>query len=495
MLPAEKTKVVNLTGHQGTKIDEWRIWYSDDAEAIANFYAHRVSDNTPNGRFWGEIERKERANVVHEPLVTDITAMSSNLLFSEPPEIIIPESATEKQQSKIDAFIEENGLYSLLLEAADMCAGMGGVYLKLDTDPDISDSAILTIKTPEMAIPTFKYNRLVEVCFWKKVKSDDKKVFRLFENRFNENDTLHIEYALFEGSDDHIGKKVSVDKLVETQGFEDQQFPNYSGIGVEYIPNVLPNKLHPGSAQGMSDFAGSLTLLDSLDETMTSWMRDLTLGQARIFVDKEVMSPDVPDNLNYPKEQFDRFDPHNRVYQMTDLSNWKLTGGGAKPIDSIQFDIRVDEHMKTATKLIESIVSRSGYAPQSFGLNVDGRADSGTALRLRERKTFLTQSKKAKYWKRALTKLMNSFQEFERVTGLNTIEPVEIKAHPSDSIVHDMSEVSQTVMNLRSAEAISIETSIKMAHPDWSDEAVQAEKNAILAERGAEPIPPEEIDG
>ena len=49
-------------------------------------------------------------------------------------------------------------------------------------------------------------------------------------------------------------------------------------------------------------------------------------------------------------------------------------------------------------------------------------------------------------------------------------------------------EVAQTLTLLRTAEAASTETMVRMLHADWADEAVQAEVARIQAERGA-PVP------
>ena len=46
-------------------------------------------------------------------------------------------------------------------------------------------------------------------------------------------------------------------------------------------------------------------------------------------------------------------------------------------------------------------------------------------------------------------------------------------------------EVAQTLTLLRTAEAASTETMVRMLHVDWADEAVQAEVARIQAERGA----------
>lgn len=500
MIPQEKAKVSALTGTMGGKVDEWAIWYSGDPNRIANYYARWIADRTPKGNFWAQLDKTERQTVVHEPLAADIAQTSANLLFSEPADIQFDDSGRPGQ--RITTFIEENGLQSKLLEGAELAAAMGGVYLKLDTNPDLLDVPILSTKTPEMAIPQFTSGRLTGITFWSIISTDDNKdkVFRLFEHRENIGGSLLVEYRLFEGNKDNIGQQVDLGAFRQTQQYVDVIYPNFVGLGCVYIPNVMPNRLYPGSSQGMSDYADCISMLDSLDETMTSWIRDITFGQGRIFADQEMFDVNRPVDPNFPSvgatENSSRFDPFQRIYQKIDMAGWKLEGSNAKPIDCVQFDIRVEEHSQTANDLIEKIVSRSGYAPQSFGLGIEGRAESGTALRLRERKSLMTQSKKAKYWAPQLSRLMFEMQQLDQATRLTgRYEIRDVAVVPSDSIVNDASDTAQTIKDLRAAEAVSTYISVKMAHPDWDEEAIKDEVRRINEEKGAAPIPDDQLGG
>lgn len=493
MIPQEKTKVSALTGKLGAKVDEWAVWYSGDTQRIANHYAGIIRD-MPNGRFWSQLEKEERSNVVHEPLAADIAQVSASLLFSEPAEIQFEEEG--KSGKRLTTFIEENRLHSKFLEGAELAASMGGVFLKLDTNPDVSEVPLLTTRTPEMAIASFKYGRLYDVTFWDVISTENDKVYRLFESRINDGNLI-IEYGLFEGTKEHIGKQIDLEAFQETKDYKNVLYTGFKGLGCVYVPNMLPNRLYPGSSQGIADYADCISMMDSLDETMTSWIRDLTLGQARIFVDQELLNHDVPVNPNYPSvSETKRFDPFQRAYQKMDMSGWKMDGTGAKPIEYNQFNIRVDEHSKTANELVEKIVSRSGYAPQSFGLRIEGSAESGTALRMRERKSFITQAKKAKYWAPALGKLFKEMQQLDQATRLSgSYELQDVEVVPSDSIISDTKEMSETVRNLKSVEALSTYMSVKMSQPDWGEEAILEEVTRINEEKGAVPILEDEIGG
>src|SRR5690625_7222410 len=70
---------------------------------------------------------------------------------------------------------------------------------------------------------------------------------------------------------------------------EDQALPGVDGLGAVYIPNLLPNRLFPESSEGVSDYQGSVQLLDALDEVWTSWIRDIELGMARLLIDEDML--------------------------------------------------------------------------------------------------------------------------------------------------------------------------------------------------------------
>src|SRR5699024_2716912 len=116
-------------------------------------------------RFWGSLNAKQAREAVHMPITQDITSTSASLLFGEPVDI-------ETDVMRLEEILEEKDIDSYLLEAADLCAGMGGVFLKIDVDRELSSMPILTSKSPSDTIAHFKYGFLQEVEFLKEVSRD-----------------------------------------------------------------------------------------------------------------------------------------------------------------------------------------------------------------------------------------------------------------------------------------------------------------------------------
>jgi hypothetical protein len=167
------------------------------------------------------------------------------------------------------------------------------------------------------------------------------------------------------------------------------------------------------------------------------------------------------------------------------MDNIRLTEGKYEPIKPVQFKLRVEEHMKTCDQLTRQIVGMCGYAPQSFGLVEYGQQrDSGTALRIRERKSLLTRQKKERYWIPELSRLFKQLQLFDAVKRGTKYEPEVVTIVPQDSIIQDETEKSEVVRNLDQAKAASTYIKVKMVHPDWSEEDIEKEVTRIRKEQG-----------
>jgi hypothetical protein len=473
------------------QINEWMAWYSADSNSILNFY------DTAAGGFWvngdGELsfsERKRR-DWIHMPIAADIAAISASLLFSEAPKIALPDG---EAKDRWDDFYRQSNFPSKLLEAAEIAAAGGGVYLKLSTDPSSGSLPNLDIIQPSDVQGRFRNGRLVGYVQTSVVRVEDNGsvVYRLIESRDPlPNGGAMVEIGVFKGDRTTLGRQIDPSELPETAHFSQNTSTMTaagSGIGVVYVPNVLPNRINPSIREGISDLHGLISLLDALDSAYTAWMKDIELGRGRAFVDKEILSGDTMDvNQDY--------------FIKVSMDETKFGGAhGYKPFEVFQFDLRTEEHKATCLHLIEQIVDRAGYSPASFGFGLEGRAESGTALRMRERKSMLTRNKKSRYWSARIKDLFRQVGEFDAalLSGV-AADSWDITVTLGDSVVPEESERAQTVQMLSAASAISLKRKVEMVNPDWGDEQVEAEVALIQAEQGlalepfeAEPVAMEE---
>lgn len=473
-----------------SKYAEFQAWYSGDSEELLNFYASKIfNQNSEKSLFWSKLEMVERADVVHLPAASDISAMSANLLFSESPEFKYKQDSRGGEQIKL--FLEENGFSNILLEGAELAAAVTGVFLKIDIDTRISKLPIVNTIIPSQAFPTFLRGRLWEVLFWREIKNEKNgDIYRLFENRkkINDGKTLIIEFRLYKGTDEKIGRIVDLNSIEETANLnlKDETINSIDGLGVVYVPNMRPNRLKPGVMLGINDFSGCIPLMDSLDLAWSSLVRDIELGMGQIFVDEELLMKEEQSIFGTEKTTLNKFSKFEKCFMKLNFSNYRMGGDNIKPIEISQFEMRIEEHLKACEQLYKNIVVQCGYAPSTFGIDNDGRAESGTALRIRERKSFLTREKKSRYWQPAIKSLIMQMQQFDNSINNYSYEIEEINVELEDSIIVDSSELSETIKNLDQARSISTLLKVKMQHPDWSEEDIDNEVKMILDEEGIE---------
>lgn len=473
------------------KYQEFASWYSGDINELLKYYTDKtINPYSERAIFWARIEGEERETTVHMPAAGDISSTSADLLFSETPEFVFKKDS--KGGERINDFIRENGFANILLEGAEMAAALTGVFLKIDIDTRISKLPLVSIITPLQAFPIFLRGRLWEILFYREVKVDKggSIIYRLFENRSRGNNGIgvNIEFKLYKGTNDKVGREVDLNSIEETEtlSLKNEYFEKIEGLGVVYIPNMRPNRLIPGSPLGLNDFNGCIPLLDSLDMSWTSLVRDIELGMGQIFVDEELMMREEKNIFGTEKTMLNQFSKFQKCFMKLNLSNYKMAGDNVKPIEVMQFEMRVEEHLMACEQFYKNIVSQCGYSPSTFGMDSSGRAESGTALRIRERKSFLTRNKKSRYWQPAIKQILTMMQQFDNSIGGNYYNLEEVGVELEDSIVTDSKEQSETIKNLDQARAISTYIKVKMQHPDWEETDIEAEVRRIQDEEGIE---------
>ena len=478
-----------------TALADWDAWYSSDPDRLYARYTDRgvreLPENRPaqyRGGVWGRVARwfwgnpitvGERRARLHVPLAADIARTSSDLLFSEAPKLTGGNKAT---QTRLDA-LTTGGLRPTLLEAAEVCAALGGEYLRVVWDDQVADRPWIDSVAGDAAVPEFAYGRLRAVTFWTVVARDGQTVWRHLE-RHERGVILH---GLYQGSPGQLGRVVPLQDqertaplaaVVDADGGIDTGAPRH--LTAAYIPNVRPARAWrhiPSAAHwGQSDLQGIEPILDALDETYSSWMRDVRNGKGRVVVPASMLTSNGPG-------QGASWDQEREIY--TGLNIMQRPSDGQK-LDVVQFAIRVAEHRDTCRELTELAVRQAGYSGASFGLSGDGQAVTATEIRARERRSMTSRARKALYWVPGVADITAALLAVEAgdrfgVQGLDVAPPtVEFQ----DSISDSPGEIAQTVTLLRQAEAASTETLARMVHPDWDDTQVAAEVDRIQGETG-----------
>jgi A118 family predicted phage portal protein len=501
----------------------WGAWYSGNTDALRSVYAPgRSGLAVPKVRpsqlrggavgtvarwFWGQPPVPgQQSSQLHLPVAAELCEASANLLFSEPPKVLADDQGGTEVQEQLEMF-GQDGLHSVLAEAAEVAAAHGGVYLRAMWDEELSSIPFTVVEHSTGALPEFRHGRLVAVTLWWELPTGDSNaVMRHVERHENDNGRGVIRHGLYVGDKHQLGRAVpltehpdleNVVRVLQSHGSGDGQTIDTGSpeLAVTYVPSQRPARRwvdHPvGRHLGRSDLDGVEPFLDALDEVYTSWMRDIRLGKARILVPQYLLDSAGP-GRGYS------FDLEREVYHPLNMA----PDGSQDAITPVQFAIRVQEHRDTAQHLLEAIYRTAGYSSQTFGEGDTASAVTATEVHSRERRSFMTRDRKSRYWRpavaRHLRKMLYTTQAMGRLSGYGGELP---NVMFEDSVRESPESLARTVSLLATAEAVSTETRVRMVHPDWTEPAVAAEVQRILDETGrslpdlgAYPVPDTDVE-
>ncbi|WP_433444564.1 phage portal protein [Nonomuraea sp. CA-141351] len=482
-------------------------WYGGDPDQLAKVYGGGVIPGvgldlkgwdrplTHGGGFLNRISRwfwgapipagQSRSTKLHVPIAADIAGTSGDLLFSEAPTLRV---SGKTGNSRLETILQEGSVNAILLEGAELCAAYGGVFLRVGWDTEMHDHPVVDALPADCAVPEFVKGRLRAVTFWRILEEDHKDVWRHLERH----EFGRVYHGLYRGDDEKLGMQVPLTdhpetaifaEMVDADGGFDSGFPR--GLLVEYVPNMRPHRLLRGTSLGRSDYAGVEPLMDSLDETFTSWMRDLRLGKGRIIVPEVYLT-------NTGRGRGSTWDPDREVY--APLGMLPPPGGsGSSMITVSQFDIRVAEHQQTAKSLLAQILRGAGYSVQSFGEAGEGAAATATEIHSRERRSFTTRGKKLNYWTPALAWLAECLLAVDAHIYHTKVVPERASVEWPDGVMPDPEALSRTLDMLNRAQSASLDTRVRMLHPEWDETQVKAEVDRLRDELGLNVPDPDEL--
>lgn len=476
------------------RIESWDAWYSGDPERLAKVYGGQTGagfDTVSRARnrasqfsggvrgklarwFWGAptLDGEPRTKL-HIPLASDIASKSSRLLFAEPPQFTVKDTKDTKTQERLDDLLGDT-IKAALMEAGEVAAGLGGVYLRVAWDTKIAKKPWLNAVHADAAVPEWRWGKLVACTFWRVLEKDGQKVIRHLERH----EPGRILHGLYEGTEDKLGRKAPLNDHPETEALVgslddgDAILTLVEGLTVGYVPNVKPNRLwrkNPAASElGRADISGTEQVLDALDETWTSWMRDIRLAKGRVFVAQTYLQNNGPGQGAY-------FDADREIFSAL---NMLPQAGNNAPITISQFAIRVEEHSRSARELKGEILGACGYSLKTFGLTGDV-AVTATEVISGERDSFSTRAHKILYWKPELASIVATLLEVDAVWFNSGVTPEEPTIEWPDGVATDPEAQARTLQLLDAAAAVSTRVKVEMLHPDWTSEQVDEEVDRI----------------
>lgn len=470
---------------------DWSAWYAANPDRLAYRYTNRHRDSgrygTPSNRpsqyrgglvgtvarwFWGEPTPlgEKRANL-HMPLAKDIARTSADLLYSEPPKLLAKNAATRDRLEDL----METGLRRTLHARSEASAALGGAYLRIVWDREVSDRPWISHVRGDCAAPEFVHGLLRAVTYWTVLGVDGQTVIRHLE-RHEPGAILH---GVYQGTEDNLGKPLDLGSFPETRSYLPvQNLPIGKRLTSVYIPNTLtaPDWSDlPGAAWlGTSDFQGSETFLSAIDETYTSWMRDVRLARSRILVPSGYLQSMGP-GRGVGWEDREVFAEMN----IPPTSDHQITLN--------QFAIRHVEHRETIAELMGRVVHTAGYSGGTFGDDSGGPAVTATEIKARSSRSMSTRGRKCDLDSVGTAEIVETLLVLEKsdlFPGLDSVPIERPQVLFQDSIQDDVKVLAESAELYRRAEAMSTETLVALVNPDRDADWQAEETRRIMRESG-----------
>ncbi|PLS84879.1 MAG: hypothetical protein CYG60_15585 [Actinobacteria bacterium] len=393
------------------------------------------------------------------PLAREMVRLSAALLFSEEPRI-----EHEGFADALEAIKDANGLNARLHAAAERVAIEGRRAIRIILDEEVSPEPILAFCDEDQVLWDVRHGDFVvggAVVMERGVRSvGGRTVYRLIE----EHTKGLVTRALYKGTATKLGQPIALDSYDA-----EQNAPEFFGLEEEYetgldVPTLVRWDNVPG---GHSDIAGIEPLLERIDEAES------------VFAVKGRRSMPITYAHRSLADERGNVAATGVILTGGNDNDAGIFGDGPNglPIETVQPDLQSQATVEWISHLRETALMMAGYSLASWGLDRGGSADSGKALKLRQARTLLTKAGKDRMAKEAIVNALAIALAWRE--GASEVAPYRPVVTLGDGLPEDRLEDAQEIQTLDAAEAISTEQKVRRLNPDWDDETVAAEVEAI----------------
>lgn len=424
----------------------------------------------------------DRTYVV-DPLPRRIAAGYADFLFSDPPRITV-----ENDQELLDEIRDTNHLAAKLHRAARTVVSEGEAWWKLHVNLATAPVPLISWCSRLDVVPMFDGDRVLAVAFIT-VRAERRETYRHGDEEDTEILYRHAEVhgpgrvvnVLYRGTTDELGARVPLDRIPQTAAYADVW-----EHGLPILAGRVVNDLDDDDTLGVSEYDGVRDMLLGVNEAVTIATENARLtGKDRIFVAGKF------------RQQDGGFDASLEVFEVEGPEEAQLgDGAGKASIYGVEKTYDAEPLWLHIRSLVKTAVSRVGLVPQWIGEDVDGQAESGTAIRLRFLPTTNAAKGKLREWNGALSAITERMLE---VAGLpkaagglgRQVTPGQVPAVEfEDPIPADEQEQTDTDAVALTAGLKSRRTALTERHPNWTDEQVQDELDEIARDQGTAPVEP-----
>lgn len=476
---------------------EWPKEHEKPILQLLNLYA-AIRENNKDALVEAYCKEGKDAKAKYriDPLGERIAEAWTHYLFGE---IATYKPAAESDADLLAALLSDD--WEQGLEGAGaICSSEGEVWVRLaaldgeeHTEPEwLSRTAVF---------PLWQGRELMAAAVWTDLplKGRSKDVYRHFE--------IHAKGAvvnlLYRGTTDKIGVRVPLTEHDVTAELEEAWTNGLDFMLIDRVPNRIRRHSKWKYTLGVSDFAGIVDVLGDLNDSLMIGARNMRLtAKQRAVISGSVAANgrDRDDLALTPEEggmgtRPPKFSTDEEVFQADPLDEELGSGGGKPPFQVLAYSFDAAPLIEWRRELVDIAVGRTGLTGQYVGLGDSSGvqyAISGTAIRLKLIPTRATGDGKARYWNHAIPRIL------QRLAALDALPPEEGgKGQPWTNVVDlptyqrapgiplDPAEEALRIGGLLGSGAQSLRQSVIELHPHWDDTQIDAEVEAIKADRAS----------
>lgn len=242
-------------------------------------------------------------------------------------------------------------------------------------------------------------------------------------------------------------------------------------LGVYRFKNTATNKLAPYSDIGESQFINATGWMMALETSMSYREIDKYIGRGRVLMPQMNASNGLTRGQSNPKDN---------LMDFSFMSPYKAQNGSldkASPVEAVQFSIRADEWKISYEEAEAKVCARCGISVLDYDPTLSvSTGRTATEVNYLNDITANTVKEKRALMLEELTRMVN---DIATMLDLNVNAFVIFDA----STIIDAVQNQSLVATQYSQGLISLETAIKMLHPNWKKVEIEAEVNRINAER------------
>lgn len=436
-----------------------------NATPVVSFFWHKVTPKTIR---------------VHSGIPALISKTMVSLIAA--PGINYEVDDNEEATERLWQILQDNNFEDKLLPDGVLYESYGGFFaFKISQDDEVSAFPIIEIVVPENVEVMTKRGRVNGYIFKSHYSqgSNDYEVHEIYK-RLDDSQT-EITYKKY---------KYKQTDLVEVD-FEPEEREEYQDVIINVpLPAVLKNNTatntqFKGAPYGISDYANSQSIFNSMDEVLSQMMTAIRFARPKRFISEDLLL----NTATGRKAQFDDFETDYEIIQ-TDPDN------ATEQYKQFEAHTDITIYKEAYRELLQQALNNSGLSPTSVGLTgLEAMAASADSQREREKTTLRTREMKLKLWREALNELFVKLLQFDDVVNRGQAAgEYEISISFNDYSIPSIEQRIDTATKALNGGLVDVKHAVDMLFlDDLTEEEKELLVTAIKVENGV-PIAPDEVE-